>query len=401
MTKTIGKRLDAKRLKLSSRLITDTETANRVANALMIRDILYEYDIRWSRACLICKRMGDAIFINPNRVADVVDELTKMGIRDVSNRLNVQFVTDQNMYSSIYVTDNESTRWIVHKNVAKGGFGSIRKCIRNGSIRIVKLEPCDSKYMLNEIAFYETVTRLSRYDSSRFPDYHGTGTCVVENDAINRYVCLEFFPIDMAKAMKTLSIDKLKKICISVLDALRTCHDAGFSHGDIKAGNILIDDRTVPKSDGYLPRFRVALTDFGLCRRYIDEATQKHVEFVENPGKIHGTKAYMSVDAHLGVPSSRRSDIESLTWCVVEWFGGILPWTYMSSYKMTLTEKQRFYKDDIEKFCNACFGDGECPPFIKNYLTDMKTHSYADYKTMYSAQPDYDRLKRHFEKEDI
>jgi serine/threonine protein kinase len=122
-----------------------------------------------------------------------------------------------------------------------------------------------------------------------------------------------------------------------VLAALRVCHDLGFAHGDVKAANVLITYD--PSFPGSLRHARVALADFGLSRRFANVDWGRsganasyllgpHVRY-EETRRTYGTAAYMSVDAHRGVRSSRRSDIESFGWSCIEWFGdgSELPWT--------------------------------------------------------------------------
>jgi serine/threonine protein kinase len=110
-----------------------------------------------------------------------------------------------------------------------------------------------------------------------------------------------------------------------VLAALRYCHELGFAHGDVKSANVLVTYHA--KFPFSLRHARIALSDFGLARRYVD-ADGAHWPYDETR-RTYGTSAYMSVDAHRGVRSSRRSDIESFGWSCVEWFsdGGELPWT--------------------------------------------------------------------------
>lgn len=82
-----------------------------------------------------------------------------------------------------------------------------------------------------------------------------------------------------------------------IADALHHAHEAGVVHRDLKPSNILMDDAGEPH-----------LTDFGLARREMGEAT------ITVEGQVLGTPAYMSPeqargDAH---QADRRSDVYSL-----------------------------------------------------------------------------------------
>ena len=67
------------------------------------------------------------------------------------------------------------------------------------------------------------------------------------------------------------------------------------------------------------------MIDFGLARSVIDKKTGQHIPFVKGKNLI-GTCRYVSINAHLGFELSRRDDLLTLGFVMINFIKGQLPW---------------------------------------------------------------------------
>lgn len=130
------------------------------------------------------------------------------------------------------------------------------------------------------------------------------------------------------------------RLGIEMLRCISDLHQFGYIHRDIKPTNFLIRaSRANP----------IALVDFGLARRHFDKETLKprlprdHVGFV-------GTPKYASLNAHECRDLSRRDDIISWWYSLLEILNGSLPWG-------EITDKKEIYNmklnADYDQICEG------------------------------------------------
>ncbi|MBB4704767.1 serine/threonine-protein kinase [Sphaerisporangium siamense] len=113
------------------------------------------------------------------------------------------------------------------------------------------------------------------------------------------WIVMQFVPSDTLGAVVRdqgpLPPDRVARIGLEVLGALRAAHKAGVLHRDVKPDNVLLDKR-----DG-----RAVLTDFGIAM--LDDDSP-----VTRTGTLIGTPAFMAPERAEGGQATRASDLWSL-----------------------------------------------------------------------------------------
>lgn len=194
----------------------------------------------------------------------------------------------------------------------------------------------------------------------------------------------------MATELLGLSLESLHKQCKSNfslktilmladqgISRLEYLHSKFFIHRDIKPENFLI---------GLGRKSHVVhLIDFGLSKRYIDPANNKHIKYKEGKS-LTGTARYVSVFTHLGIEQARRDDLESFGYMLIYLARGSLPW-------MGIMGKSKNEKYKLIGLCKAekslqelCYG---LPQEFENYLSYCRALKFEQ-------KPDYANLKRMF-----
>lgn len=100
---------------------------------------------------------------------------------------------------------------------------------------------------------------------------------------------------------------------------------------------------------------RIYIIDFGLSKPYRDRTTGAHIPYQEGK-KLTGTPRYASINCHLGRETSRRDDLESLSYLLVYFLQGRLPWQGLKARNKTekynkITERKLC--TPIEKLCTG------------------------------------------------
>ena len=156
-------------------------------------------------------------------------------------------------------------------------------------------------------------------------------------------------------------------------------HLRNFIHRDLKPDNIMMglgEDSS-----------NLFLVDFGLTRSIIDKKTGKHIKLVGGKNLV-GTCRYVSVNSHLGHELSRRDDLISVGYIMINFLTGSLPWEGMHSGKPSARyRKVGDFKASISnkalcKKCPIAFLD------YMNYVTSMKFEQEPDFAYLKSLLTD-------------
>uniref|UniRef100_A0A671YKY3 VRK serine/threonine kinase 3 n=1 Tax=Sparus aurata TaxID=8175 RepID=A0A671YKY3_SPAAU len=251
------------------------------------------------------------------------------------------------------------------------------------SNHILKLGAKDGR-IFNEQNFLQRAAKPATVDKwikQNKMDFLGIPSCVGFGPHADSYRFL-IFP-DMGQSLQSvmeeedelLSETVVLQLACRILDVLQYIHSNEYVHADINAENIYI--KPGQKSQVYL---------VGYCHAFRYCPGGQHVEYREASRTPHeGTIEFISLDAHEGAAPSRRSDLQSLGYCMLRWHTGPLPWTAVTQPDQVATQKQR-YIEDVPALLSHCFGKKRVSSAFQTYLTTVMTLQYAE-------QPDYSALK--------
>jgi tetratricopeptide (TPR) repeat protein len=123
-----------------------------------------------------------------------------------------------------------------------------------------------------------------------------------------------------------LPVAQAVEYAIQILEALRTAHEAGVVHRDLKPGNIMIT-----------PGGLVKVLDFGIAKRLADMPAERDATTAAPltvAGVAIGTPAYMSPEQTLGDPIDARSDLFSFGVVLFQMLAGALPFQGTTSLSL-------------------------------------------------------------------
>lgn len=174
----------------------------------------------------------------------------------------------------------------------------------------------------------------------------------------------------------TLSEKAVLQLALRLLDALEFIHEKEYAHADIHAGNIYIN------TDSHTEVF---LSGFGHAFRFCPGG--KHVEYRQGSRTAHqGNINFISVDSHKGAGPSRRSDLQSLGYCMLYWMTGSLPWSQLSQTSSAISTEKERYISDVTGLLSGHYKQKKASGALQKYLSNVMSLQYTE-------KPDYTLLK--------
>ncbi|UYF00108.1 Ser/thr kinase [Monkeypox virus] len=290
-------------------------------------------------------------------------------------------------FQGLVLIDNCKNQWVVGPLIGKGGFGSIYTT--NDNNYVVKIEPKANGSLFTEQAFYTRVLKpsvIEEWKKSHNIKHVGLITCKAFGlyKSINveyRFLVINRLGADLDAVIRAnnnrLPERSVMLIGIEILNTIQFMHEQGYSHGDIKASNIVLDQ---------IDKNKLYLVDYGLVSKFMSNG--EHVPFIRNPNKMdNGTLEFTPIDSHKGYVVSRRGDLETLGYCMIRWLGGILPWTKISETKnsaLVSAAKQKYVNNTATLLMTSL---QYAPKELLQYITMVNSLTYFE-------EPNYDEFRR-------
>jgi len=154
----------------------------------------------------------------------------------------------------------------------------------------------------------------------------------------------------------------------SFVSILEEIHRLGYIHRDIKPSNFAIGLQGEN-------RRKIYLIDWGLARRFI--SADGSVRPQRDCTGFRGTARYASINSHNGKDLSRRDDLWSVFYIMVEFAKGSLPWRRIKEKEKIGEMKSELNTPDLVR---------GLPPVFTSFMDYLQSLNYED-------KPDYNYIK--------
>jgi serine/threonine protein kinase len=137
---------------------------------------------------------------------------------------------------------------------------------------------------------------------------------------------MDLLGINLARARRCLEQTYNLKIAIHILlemlVAILEVHDRGFIHRDVKASNFVLCKENR----------RVFIVDFGLAKKHLNNDMQ--VMPKRKKADFRGTVSFASLNAHNNIDLSRRDDLWSFYFTMLDFLNEKLEWREQRDYSI-------------------------------------------------------------------
>jgi len=218
------------------------------------------------------------------------------------------------------------------EKIGEGSFGSIYKGVnvRTKELVAVKIESINNDYKLlkNESIIYQYLI-----NTIGIPNVKWFG-----KDNNNYYMVINLLGESLQSiknTKETFSLKLVLQIGIQIISILKTIHDKGLVHRDIKPDNFLVGKNEKNK--------QIYIIDFGFCKTYMNNDV--HIK-MKNTKSVIGSLTYASINAHNLIELTRRDDLESVGYMLIYFLKGELEWQKIEDTKKILNMKQKIIQNE-------------------------------------------------------
>ncbi|VDP00415.1 unnamed protein product [Soboliphyme baturini] len=259
-------------------------------------------------------------------------------------------------------------RWEVLDAIGKGSFGKIFRGydIQMGWPVAIKTEKVDCSLPQLEP---ETYILRALQGGQHIAKFLGCGNIGNVNFLVMQHLGQSLHTLRYFMPRRRFTRSTTLRLGIQMLEAVQMMHDHGFLHRDIKPANFVLGS-----AEDRLHRL-VYIIDFGLSRAYAD-LTSSRLRRPRQYCRFKGTIRYASVGSLHFEDTSRRDDLWSLFYVMLEMLVARLPWH---------SENQIIKIVAMKKTTDYEYLLGENQPEMLHFLNHLQSLNYY-------ARPDYDML---------
>ncbi|KAJ5072938.1 tau-tubulin kinase 1 [Anaeramoeba ignava] len=263
-------------------------------------------------------------------------------------------------------------RWCFLKRIGKGSFGEIYSAYdmvlqENVAIKIEPISKDEKRLsLLLEISILKKLQGCP----------YATQFIHCGKNLHYRFLIMELLGKNLSQLLKEQTFHQFSllttiKLGIQMISAIEYVHKIGFVHRDIKPSNFAIRKNVQNQPDKEL----CCILDFGLAKRFLEKDGKYR------PPRLgvgfRGTARYASLSAHQKQDLSRKDDLISLYYSLIEFLKGSLPWSHLKDRDEIMKLKIRYNNLEL------CQG---LPPEFTQFFLHLQSLGYSD-------EPNYKYLR--------
>ena len=225
-------------------------------------------------------------------------------------------------------------KYEIQQKIGNGSFGDIFQGVnqRTHEKVAIKIETIQSnlKLLKNEAIMYQYLK-----DINGIPNVKWFG-----KDSVNYYMVIPLLgeSIEQIKKRKPqISLQEIIQIGKNILEIIKSIHEKGLIHRDIKPDNFLCE---------LYDKNKIYLIDFGFCKSYLRE--NHHIP-EKKTSRLIGSANFASIYSHKHCELSRRDDLISIGYILYYLYYGEMEWSTLDIFQSydLMNEKILLLKKNI------------------------------------------------------
>eukprot|EP00002_Diphylleia_rotans_P038516 TRINITY_DN8787_c0_g1_i2.p1 TRINITY_DN8787_c0_g1~~TRINITY_DN8787_c0_g1_i2.p1 ORF type:complete len:435 (-),score=92.40 TRINITY_DN8787_c0_g1_i2:122-1426(-) len=206
-------------------------------------------------------------------------------------------------------------RWRLTKKIGQGAFGEtyLGEDLQTKQQVAVKLESCTGQ---KQVLKLEVSILKKLQDCSYVCRFYNCGRTTEYNYLVMELLGENISELRRRQPANRFSVSTAMRLGIQMLQAIEAMHIHGYLHRDVKPSNFAM---------GLGPfKHKCYVLDFGLSRRFL--LPDGNIRPPREQAGFRGTSRYASLNSHDSQELSRRDDLWSFFYMMMEFITGGLPW---------------------------------------------------------------------------